>query len=107
MVRKCFKRTPFLADNVKGVVPKMYNHVIFFRCVIRVYIDIYTHCVCICFSYVYISEDTAEKFPAHKNILMCASPVFFTMFTSNFVESSSSVVKIDDTEPAVFSKMLK
>ena len=57
--------------------------------------------------YTYVSEDNAEKFPAHKNILMCASPVFFTMFTSNFVESSSSVVKIDDTEPAVFSKMLK
>ncbi|OXU30766.1 hypothetical protein TSAR_013232 [Trichomalopsis sarcophagae] len=48
-----------------------------------------------------------EKFPAHRNILACRSPVFSGMFEHEMLEKRKNVVAISDVEPEVMAEVLR
>ena len=59
---------------------------------------------------IYIVDDNAETFLAHKFMLTSTSPVFFAMFSGNFMEGqhdATRVIEVTDVDPAAFHKMLK
>lgn len=56
-----------------------------------------------------VTIETAENktFSAHKCILMCRSPKFRAMFNNLMSETETSYIKLSDTEPNLFDKLLK
>ncbi|CAG9319175.1 unnamed protein product [Blepharisma stoltei] len=56
-----------------------------------------------------IKIETSENkiFSAHKCILMCRSPKFRAMFNSSMTECENSYIKLPDTDPCLFDRLLK
>lgn len=53
------------------------------------------------------TKDDSVRIPAHKFILITASPVFKTMFEVDFVERKTGKVFIDDIKPSTFKQVLR
>ena len=54
---------------------------------------------------VLVSRDK-QRFPAHKCVLACRSPVFASMFEHNMTESQSGVVEISDIDAETLARFL-
>ena len=67
------------------------------------------------FASLFLNEDMSDlkilcdekEFPAHRFILSVRSPVFKTMFASNFTETTSKTLPIEDTDAETMEKFLR